>query len=64
MAFSLGRRACLGDLLARMEIFLLLGGMLQRFHITAPEGEGLPSLEPLPDLIRSPNEFRVCLTPR
>ncbi|XP_072045615.1 steroid 17-alpha-hydroxylase/17,20 lyase-like [Amphiura filiformis] len=64
MAFSLGRRACLGDLLARMEIFLLLGGMLQRFNITAPEEDGLPALEPLPDLIRSPNEYRVVLKNR
>jgi len=39
IAFSLGKRQCAGETLARQEMFILLSSILQHFHILPPEGE-------------------------
>jgi hypothetical protein len=36
---------CLGESLARMELFLYLTSLVQRFEFLPPEGEDLPSVE-------------------
>jgi len=38
-AFGSGRRQCLGETLARMELFLFTAALLQNFTIRAPEGQ-------------------------
>ncbi|GAB6030775.1 hypothetical protein CHUAL_007623 [Chamberlinius hualienensis] len=45
--FSLGKRACVGEPLARMEIFLYFVSLLQQFTFIPPEGEKL-TLETFP----------------
>jgi len=39
IAFSFGKRSCLGEILARQEMFLFLSALVQQFNILPPEGE-------------------------
>ena len=44
--FSVGPRQCLGEQLARMEVFIYLVGMVQNFEfLPSPNADQLPSIE-------------------
>ncbi|PIK55984.1 putative steroid 17-alpha-hydroxylase/17,20 lyase [Apostichopus japonicus] len=62
--FSIGKRACLGASLAKMQLCLFLGGLLQRYTFTCPPGEPMPNLEPNPELVRIPHSYKLMLVER
>lgn len=62
--FGVGRRMCLGEVLARMEIFLFFSSLLHTFEFSVPEGEKLPSLKGNAGVTISPDAFKVCVKPR
>ncbi|KAB7501037.1 Cytochrome P450 2L1, partial [Armadillidium nasatum] len=65
LPFSLGRRVCLGESLAKMELFVFMGSVLQNFEISEPEGQNV-SLTPRPNinLFNYAPKFKVILKAR
>jgi 26-hydroxylase len=64
MPFGVGRRMCLGESLAKMELFLYFSALLHTFSIRLPEGDQMPSLKGISGVTIAPDRFGVCLVPR
>ncbi|XP_037703455.1 cytochrome P450 2D17-like isoform X2 [Choloepus didactylus] len=64
MPFSAGRRACLGEPLARMELFLVFTCLLQRFSFSVPAGQPRPSDHGVSSFLVSPSPYQLCALPR
>ena len=64
LPFSAGRRVCLGESLARIELFLVLARLLHSFKLENPPGSDLPTLEPVAGLAWMPRPFNVCALKR
>ncbi|XP_045190792.1 cytochrome P450 2U1-like [Mercenaria mercenaria] len=62
--FSIGRRACLGESLARMELFLYTATLLQRFKLCSAEDGRLPSDHGHLGMTYSPYPFKIRLIRR
>lgn len=65
LAFGCGARVCLGEPLARLELFVVLVHLLRAFTLLPPAG-ALPSLQPYPycGLNLKIQPFQVRLQPR
>lgn len=63
--FGFGRRICLGESLARQELLLFFGGVLQNFDIMTHPDHLLPPGELSREgILRSPLPFKVCFKKR
>ncbi|NXE72513.1 CP2J2 protein, partial [Cochlearius cochlearius] len=63
VAFSIGKRACLGELLARAELFLFFTSLLQKFTFQAPPDTTL-SLQFKLGITIAPQPYKICAVPR
>ncbi|CAI5639976.1 unnamed protein product [Oreochromis niloticus] len=63
LPFLAGKRVCIGEPLARMELFLFFASLLQRFTFRPVPGK-MPSLEGVLGFNNSPEEFRMQAVPR
>ncbi|CAH1798005.1 unnamed protein product [Owenia fusiformis] len=62
--FSMGKRVCPGEALAKMELFLTFTSLLQRYTFTVPPGEKLPSLKMNLGFTLSIPRYKLCATRR
>ncbi|XP_063022289.1 cytochrome P450 2J2-like isoform X3 [Melospiza melodia melodia] len=63
LPFSTGKRSCLGELLARSELFLFFTSLLQKFTFQAPPDTTL-SLQPMMGIAMAPQPYKICAVPR
>ncbi|XP_059827471.1 cytochrome P450 2D3-like [Hypanus sabinus] len=65
ITFSAGHRACLGEQLAKTELFIFFTSMLQRFTLFLPENEPRPSYkEARFGITLCPLPYRLCVKVR
>ncbi|KAG8014728.1 Hydroxyacyl-coenzyme A dehydrogenase [Nibea albiflora] len=59
--FGIGRRVCMGEQLAKMELFLMVTSLLQAFRFRLPEGASPPNLHGRFGLTLAPCSYSVCV---
>ncbi|XP_077204030.1 uncharacterized protein LOC143842760 [Paroedura picta] len=64
LPFGAGARVCLGEQLARIEIFIFFTTLLQAFTFQLPEGVKKLSTEPVVGLSLVPQPYKLCAVPR
>ena len=55
---------CLGEGLARMELFLIMVTLLRKFQFIWPEDAGQPDYTPVYGVTLSPKPYRLKVQPR
>jgi len=62
MPFSVGRRVCMGENLARDTLFIFIACLLQNFNIKGVPGSERPSLSPkLGNVTLQPHKYKVLM---
>ncbi|XP_051561410.1 cytochrome P450 2U1-like isoform X2 [Myxocyprinus asiaticus] len=62
--FGIGRRVCMGEQLAKMELFVMFSSLMQAFTFRLPEGTPPPPMNGRFGLTLAPCPFTVCATAR
>ncbi|XP_058119792.1 probable cytochrome P450 303a1 [Anopheles ziemanni] len=62
--FGVGKHRCMGELMAKSNLFLFLTTTLQSFDLLLPKGEPFPSDVPLDGATPSVRKYHVAIRPR
>jgi cytochrome P450 len=62
--FGIGRRACLGEALAKMELFLFLSSMIQKFKFLPPDPNKPPAVDYVMGVVAYPTPYKVVIEER
>ncbi|CAG9096498.1 unnamed protein product [Plutella xylostella] len=57
--FGLGRRKCLGEALARMELYLFFANVMNSFELELVKGDAMPGLDGVLGITHAPHPFRL-----
>uniref|UniRef100_A0A8C3U7J3 Uncharacterized protein n=2 Tax=Catharus ustulatus TaxID=91951 RepID=A0A8C3U7J3_CATUS len=64
LPFGIGHRVCMGELLARMELFVVFSTLLQAFTFTLPEGVKEVNTKFVFGSTMKPPPYQLCAIPR
>ncbi|XP_047130699.1 steroid 17-alpha-hydroxylase/17,20 lyase isoform X2 [Hydra vulgaris] len=64
LPFSNGPRSCLGETLAKTELFVFITRLLKDYRFEMPTGKELPCLDGRSGITSPPNDFEVVIIPR
>ncbi|XP_032553464.1 cytochrome P450 2J6-like isoform X1 [Chiroxiphia lanceolata] len=64
LPFAIGQRVCMGELLARMELFTVFSTLLQAFMFTLPEGVKEVNTKFVFGSTMKPPPYQICAIPR
>jgi len=59
--FSSGKRVCIGEGLANMELFIFFAGLFSRFRFFYPPNESIPTLAAGVGFVRAPTPYNICV---
>ena len=62
--FSKGPRSCPGESLARIELFMYITTLLQKFYFRCPDGQPLPEIDGIMGLTYQPKPYKIKIIPR
>ncbi|NXF78127.1 CP2J6 protein, partial [Sclerurus mexicanus] len=64
LPFAIGQRVCIGELLAKMELFIVFSTLLQAFRFTLPEGVKEVNTKFVFGATMKPPPYQLCAIPR
>lgn len=64
LPFGLGKRRCMGETLAKANVFLFITSMLQKYSFSVPPGDPRPSTEVLDGVTPEPKPYSALVTLR
>lgn len=62
MQFGIGQRMCIGNLLARMELFLFFSNIMNNYEFRMPEGEDIPGMDGILGATHAPIPYKLVFT--
>lgn len=62
--FGVGKHRCMGEMLAKSDLFLFIATLLQNFSFLVPPGHPVPTAEPLDGATASVRQYTALLVNR